>query len=164
MRTIRKDYLGLVYGEPHSESGVIDIPIGRHPVDRKRMSTTTRKGRNAETLWKVRERFDGLTLFELNLKTGRTHQIRVHCAAIRHPLVGDPTYQPRKLSKSIEKKYPAIAGLVKTVSRQMLHAWRLGFDHPKTGKVMSFESPIPEDMEELLDRIRKKIEDEKLRR
>ena len=157
-RTVCKDYLGLVYGEPQSDSGSINIPIGRHPVDRKRMSTTTRKGRNAETLWKVRERFDGLTLFKLRLKTGRTHQIRVHCAAIQHPLVGDPVYRPRKLPQIIEKNYASTAGLVRTVSRQMLHAWRLGFTHPKTGEELSFESPLPEDMAGLLDRLRDKIQ------
>ena len=89
-RRVIKEYLALVHGEMESDSGAISLPIGRHSVDRKKMSTRSRKSRAAETMWRVRERFDRATLIELILKTGRTHQIRVHCAAVKHPIVGDP--------------------------------------------------------------------------
>ncbi len=145
-RMIKKEYLALVHGEFESDSGAISLPISRHPVDRKKMSTITRQGRSAETLWKVRERFHNITLIELNLKTGRTHQIRVHCAAINHPVVGDPVYGRRKAIKNI-----------KTVPRQMLHAWRLEFAHPVNKKIISFESPIPQDMNNLIKALRRKL-------
>ena len=153
-REVQKKYLALVYGDVKSDKGEIKLPIGRHPVDRKRMSTTTRKGRTAETAWKVRERLDGITLLELNLKTGRTHQIRVHCAAIGHPVVGDPVYRSRKLLNHLKDNLSnhlslTIAAL-KSADRQLLHAWQLGLTHPDSGKYMNFEAPLPADMEALL--------------
>mgnify|MGYP001824355189 FL=1 len=157
-RTVRKTYLALVYGELKKDAGTIDLPIGRHPVHRKQMSTTTRKGRPAETVWQVREQFPGIALLELTLKTGRTHQIRVHCAAMGRPVVGDPIYRNRKLLKKNDKLSKAIpsplADQLQTIPRQMLHAWRLGFVHPQTGHGMSFESPIPADMQALIDALR----------
>ena len=157
-REVQKNYLALVYGDIPCEKGEIKAPIGRHPVDRKRMSTTTRKGRNARTAWKIRERFAGLTLLELDLKTGRTHQIRVHCASIGHPVVGDPVYRPPKRFRNLKdflSKHPhAIIDLIRSIDRQMLLAWRLGFTHPKTGKFMTFESPLPADMAALLAGLR----------
>jgi 23S rRNA pseudouridine1911/1915/1917 synthase len=162
-RTIQKTYLALVYGEFDATDGTIRLPIGRHPTDRKRMSTKSRKRREAETQWNICEQFKGITLLELYLKTGRTHQIRVHCAAMDHPIVGDPVYRPRKLLKNITKTYSTLpksmVDAVKAVKRQMLHAWRLGFIHPKTDEKMVFEAPIPQDMKELLDKLR----DHKLR-
>jgi 23S rRNA pseudouridine1911/1915/1917 synthase len=149
-RKVQKTYLALMYGEMSAETGVISLPIGRHPIDRKRMSTISRKGREAESHWRVRKRFGGVTLVEWNLKTGRTHQIRVHCAAINHPIVGDPVYCPRRLLKNITKHFPSIspdiADVVQSAKRQMLHAWRLGFFHPKSTEFVSFEAPIPSDM------------------
>lgn len=157
-REVEKKYLTLVYGELPSDAGTIQLPIGRHPRDRKRMSTTTRKGRDAETLWKVRERFDGITLLELNLKTGRTHQIRVHCATIGYPVVGDPVYRPRKLfanlNNRLPKLSPPVVSVLKSISRQMLHAWQLGFSHPTEKKFLTFESRLPPDMTGLLDFLR----------
>ncbi|UCG07968.1 MAG: RluA family pseudouridine synthase [Desulfobacterales bacterium] len=157
-RKIQKEYLALVFGEFDSEKGTISLPIGRHPADRKRMSTFSRKHREAETKWEIYERFKGLTLLTIHLKTGRTHQIRVHCAAINHPVVGDPVYRPRKLMKNIAKDFSGIpASIVDTlqsIKRQMLHAWQLGFTHPKTGEKMVFEAPMPEDMAEFLDKLR----------
>jgi 23S rRNA pseudouridine1911/1915/1917 synthase len=162
-RTIQKTYLSLVYGEFDATDGTIRLSIGRHPTDRKRMSTKSRKRREAETQWNICEQFKGITLLELHLKTGRTHQIRVHCAAMDHPIVGDPVYRPRKLLKNITKTYSTLPAsmvdAVKTVKRQMLHAWRLGFNHPKTGEKMVFEAPMPRDMEALLIKLR----DHKLR-
>ncbi|MCP4623530.1 MAG: RluA family pseudouridine synthase [bacterium] len=157
-REVQKKYLALVYGDVQPEGGTIKLPIGRHPVDRKRMSTTTRKGRNAETHWKVRERLAGITLLELNLKTGRTHQIRVHCSAMGYPVVGDPVYRPRKLSSNLKEILsnhppPTIAAL-KFADRQLLHAWQLSLTHPYSGKNMTFESPLPVDMEKLIHLLR----------
>ncbi len=156
-RQIKKEYLALVHGVFKTEAGSIKLPIGRHPADRKRMSTISTRGRTAETEWKIREQFQGFTLLHLNLKTGRTHQIRVHCNAIQHPIVGDKVYRPRKLEKTIEAgnlQFAKIIQLLRSVSRQMLHAWRLGFTHPVTQIEMCFESPLPDDMITLMDRLR----------
>jgi 23S rRNA pseudouridine1911/1915/1917 synthase len=154
-REVEKKYLALVYGTPQSDTGSVRLPIGRHPVDRKRMSTTTRKGRDAETTWQVCERFPGITLLELNLKTGRTHQIRVHCAAIGHPVVGDPVYRPRKLfadsGSLLAEIPPPVVSALKSISRQMLHAWRLSFTHPSEKILLAFESPMPPDMADVID-------------
>ncbi|MEJ2658709.1 MAG: RluA family pseudouridine synthase [Desulfobacterales bacterium] len=100
-RQIQKTYLALVYGAMESDSGKISLPIGRHPVDRKKMSIKSRKTRVAETVWQIRERFEPASLIELDLKTGRTHQIRVHCAAIHHPVIGDPVYGRRRTLKNV---------------------------------------------------------------
>lgn len=142
-RAVQKIYQALVYGRMKSDSGTVTLPIGRDPVHRKKMSTKSRRGRSAETAWTVRERFSDATLLELVLKTGRTHQIRVHCASIAHAVVGDPVYGRRPLKK----------GRL-SASRQMLHAFRLGFIHPDTGRWMTFESPVPEDMNEMIERLR----------
>ena len=158
-REVQKKYLAFVYGDVQSETGEIKLPIGRHPVDRKRMSTTTRKGRAAETAWKVRERLDGITLLELNLKTGRTHQIRVHCTTIGHPVVGDPVYRSPKLIRNLHGQlsaHPAsITAALKSADRQQLHAWQLGLTHPHSGKHMTFEAPLPADMKALIAELRK---------
>jgi len=156
-RTVQKKYLALVYGEFRTEEGMITLPIGRHPVHRKRMSTITHKGRTAETSWRVRERFQDISLLELTLKTGRTHQIRVHCATLGHPIVGDQVYCSRKRlrepARLFSGKSSSIAALLKAVPRQMLHAWRLGLVHPHTGEFMTFESPIPGDMAALMEEL-----------
>jgi 23S rRNA pseudouridine1911/1915/1917 synthase len=157
-RNVQKIYLALVHGQFRSDKGTILLPIGRHPVHRKRMSTVTRKGRNAETFWRVRKRFRGVTLLELTLKTGRTHQIRVHCATIGHPVVGDQVYRARKRLKDRARSSPksssSMATRLNAIPRQMLHAWRLGLAHPDTGEDMMFESPIPEDMAALMEKLR----------
>jgi len=149
-RTIKKEYLALVHGEMKSDSGSINLPIGRHPVHRKRMSTKSKKGREALTLWEVRERLKNATFIKINLKTGRTHQIRVHCAAINHPVIGDPVYCTRKVGNDFFKRQD----FKKNVIRQMLHAWRLKIFHPALQKEMTFESPIPQDMEECIKALR----------
>ena len=146
-RSIKKKYLALVYGRMESESGRVKLPIGRHPVDRKKMSTHSRKSRMAETTWQIRKRFARATLIEINLKTGRTHQIRVHCAAIKHPVVGDSVYGRRKAGKSMAYD------LLGSVPRQMLHAWQLQFTHPKTQKTLFFEAPVPRDIENILRKL-----------
>ncbi|OQY59297.1 MAG: hypothetical protein B6245_07465 [Desulfobacteraceae bacterium 4572_88] len=146
-RQIKKIYLTLVQGEVHTEAGDISLPIGRHPVHRKKMSTVSKRGRDARTSWKLRERFHGATLLEVILGTGRTHQIRVHCSAIHHPIIGDDLYGPRGVGKHLP---PDTARAIKAASRQMLHAWQLGFTHPVSQEAMLFESSVPPDMEEMI--------------
>jgi 23S rRNA pseudouridine1911/1915/1917 synthase len=157
LRQVQKVYLALVHGDVKFSSGSVKLPVGRHPVDRKRMSTASTRGRSAQTDWTVKERLEQFTLLELDLKTGRTHQIRVHCNAIHHPIVGDKVYRPRKLEKTIvrsDQQSEKILALLKTVRRQMLHAWRLSFTHPRTGEAVCCESPLPEDMAEIIKRLR----------
>jgi 23S rRNA pseudouridine1911/1915/1917 synthase len=147
-RTVRKDYLALVHGRMAAAAGTIRLPIGRHPVDRKRMSTQSRSPRQAETGWRVERAFDAFSLLRVDLRTGRTHQIRVHCAAIHHPIVGDPVYAHRRPAPAPLKE-PA-RSLLAGVRRQMLHAWRLELSHPSSGERRLFESPLPADMLELI--------------
>lgn len=152
-RKIKKDYLALVHGEMQADSGTISLPVGRHPTDRKRMSTASRKSRAAETAWQVRKRLWGATLIDLNLKTGRTHQIRVHCAAIGHPIVGDTVYGGRRTRKTITKGN-GLSDIFGAVTRQMLHARRLEFVHPATETTVTFEAPVPQDMQKLISALR----------
>jgi len=153
-RSIRKVYLALVYGNFQTDTGCIEMPIGRHPIDRKRMSICSRSGRTARTQWRVRERFGGITLLELLLKTGRTHQARVHCEAFNHGIVGDPVYGSRRSAANLNT---ALSVLTDRVRRQMLHAWRLEFIHPATETPMEFEAPPPPDMQELIGALRQAI-------
>lgn len=152
-RKVNKRYLCVVHGEPKTDAGTIQLPIGRHPSDRKKMSVHSRKPRSAETQWRVRERFDGFALLDIRLKTGRTHQIRVHCAAIHHPVVGDTVYGGRKGVRKFKTEARRL--LIKGISRQMLHAFHLGIIHPVTDEPMSFEAPVPEDMRGLIEGLRK---------
>ena len=113
-----------------AESGAVSLPIGRHPVDRKKMSTRSRRSRTAErTRWRLRRAFQGASLLEVALKTGRTHQIRVHLAAIGHGILGDPLYGKGRLGG---RSGPLSNWAAPSPSRQMLHAWRIGFQHPAT--------------------------------
>jgi len=150
IRSVTKTYAALVFGEISDPSGSISFPIGRHPKDRKKMSIASPRGREAQTDWLVEERFHGVTLLKLNLRTGRTHQIRVHCAAIHHPVVGDPVY----CGKQIRGLDPKVRRLIEPIRRQMLHARCLEFEHPGTGKKMRIEAAMPDDMVELLEGLR----------
>jgi 23S rRNA pseudouridine1911/1915/1917 synthase len=149
-REVQKTYLALVHGVLGPESGNISLPIGRHPVDRKKMSTISARGRDAETLWRVKIRYAGATLLELALKTGRTHQIRVHCTSMRHPIIGDDVYTYGKWGKKIRNATP-LETLLRSAGRQMLHAWHLSFTHPVEQRAVSFTAPIPKDMQRLMD-------------
>ncbi len=151
-RTIQKTYLALVWGEVKESSGEITLPIGRHQVHRKKMSVQSRRARTAHTEWRVRERYAGAALLEVSLKTGRTHQIRVHCAAIGHPILGDAVYGGRRQKSGtlLDNKGNALP----IPDRQMLHALRLELVHPVTGVEMAFESPVPEDMAQVIERLR----------
>ena len=153
-RSVEKTYLALVYGHLKHSSGTIDFPIGRHPVERKKMSIRSRNPRDASTVWKVKQLYSGLTLLEISLLTGRTHQIRVHCNAIHHPIVGDPVYGTRSANRRVRQINDGTAALLSAVTRQMLHSWRLSVTHPKTGKRMVFEAPLPDDMKMLLASLR----------
>lgn len=144
-RTITRKYAALVYGDLKEATGEISLPIGRSASDRKKMSTRTRKGKEAITRWKVIKRFDYTTLIEVRLGTGRTHQIRVHLASIGHPVMGDMTYGKKTGFENNKKKV--------IIPRQMLHAETLGFAHPVTGEYMEFSRPMPEDMQKVLSEL-----------
>ena len=138
-KTNKREYLALVYGQIKEDEGTIDAPLGRNPQDRKKQAVV-KGGRHAVTHFKVIKRYDNFTLVKCILETGRTHQIRVHMKYIGHPLVGDPLYGPRKV---IGK------------NGQFLHAALLGFKHPRTGKEMVFEAPLPENFQKMLDKLDK---------
>jgi len=140
-RQIEKRYLAIVRGRLASATGVIDRPIGRHPRERKRMSVRSRGGRAAVTRWKVLEYLPGATLVRLAPETGRTHQLRVHLAALGHPVVGDRLYGVRRA------KGPPF-------SRQALHAEEIRFTHPTTGRPIVVASPLPPDLAGLLAELR----------
>ena len=128
--SLARVYEAVAVGSFREDSGTVDAPIGRHPVDRKRMAVEPRTGRPAVTHWSVLARYRGFTHVECRLETGRTHQIRVHLASIGHPLLGDTVYGSRK-------PWPGLAG-------QCLHARRLKFTHPSTGRPVELECPLPD--------------------
>ena len=145
-RRVEKRYLALVSGEIFDASGAMTLPIGRHPVKRKRMAVNISNGRPAVTLWRKRSQCRGGTLVEVELKTGRTHQIRVHFKALGYPLIGDACYG-RRFKKKVEKHR---APVEKGVARQMLHAWKIGFRHPWSGRRMDFSAPMAADMKAIV--------------
>ncbi|MDA3965680.1 RluA family pseudouridine synthase [Enterococcus thailandicus] len=138
-KTSLRKYVALVHGEISHDKGTINAPIGRSKVNRK-MQSVREDGKSAVTHFTVLERFEGFTLVELKLETGRTHQIRVHMQYIGFPLAGDPVYGPKK----------TLPG-----NGQFLHAQMLGFTHPVTGQEMVFEAPLPEVFEKTLEKLRK---------
>src|SRR5438046_7991812 len=129
-RTVEKIYLALVTGKLRKATGIIEEKIGRHPVYRQRMRVTSLRGRTAKTEYRVIRSSDQASLIECRLHSGRTHQIRVHLHYLGHAILGDKVYAPR-----FAKNFP----------RQMLHAWKLGFRHPRTGEWRNFEAPLPND-------------------
>jgi 23S rRNA pseudouridine1911/1915/1917 synthase len=136
-RTVEKIYLALVAGKLRRVTGVIDEKIGRHPVHRQRMTATAPRGRAARTEYRVVRSSERASLVECRLHSGRTHQIRVHLHHLGHPVLGDKVYAAR-----FAKDFP----------RQMLHAWKLGFRHPRTQEWKSFEAPLPDDINDALAR------------
>jgi len=140
-RRMRKIYLAVVEGRMKEPAGTIDAPIARHPADRLRMAVVA-GGREARTHFRVREELGAYTLLEVELETGRTHQIRVHMLHRNRPILGDPLY-------TLRRGRPVLG-----LSRQFLHAHRLGFFHPAGGAWAEFESPLPADLQQALDRLR----------
>ncbi|GAX36564.1 RluA family pseudouridine synthase [Nodularia sp. NIES-3585] len=145
-KTARREYLGVVYGAPKTETGIIDEPIGRHPQDRKKMAVVPieKGGRNAVTHWQILERLGNQTLILFQLETGRTHQIRVHSAKIGHPIVGDPIYSS---GHSVGVNLPG----------QALHAWRLKLQHPVSGDLIEVTAPPPHTFTTLLEVLRRRL-------
>lgn len=135
--TINRRYRAIVWGNLKEDEGTVDAPIGRHPVDRKKMAINRTNGKRAVTHYRVLERFSRFTYIECQLETGRTHQIRVHMASIGHPLLGDTVYSTAKSPYTLEG--------------QCLHAMTLGFVHPRTGEYMECTAPLPAYFEHLLD-------------
>ncbi len=138
--SLTRAYMALVHGGFREETGTITLPIGRHPTNRKKMAVTYRNSREAVTHYQVLERLGEYTFLECRLETGRTHQIRVHMSHGGHPIVGDPVY-------GIKKEPFSLNG-------QLLHAWKVGFLHPRTGAYMEFTSPLPDYFEKVLKRLR----------
>jgi 23S rRNA pseudouridine1911/1915/1917 synthase len=141
-RRVKKTYLALVHGSVAAAVGRIEAPIGRDPGHRTRMAVVS-SGRPATTGYRVRERFEGWTLLELDLVTGRTHQIRVHLAAIGHPIAGDPVYGTGTSRRGPE-----------ALERLFLHAWRLELTSPSSGRLIRAEAPLPPDLEQVLGGLR----------
>jgi len=147
-REVEKRYLGIAYGVPSPPAGTIDAPIGRHPQRRKEM-TVHPGGRPSRTIYRTVAAAAGISLLEMDLATGRTHQIRVHLKHLGHPLVGDPVYGEARW-KGLPR--PVQAPL-RDFPRPALHAWRIAFRHPASGEPLSFEAPAPEDLRELWERV-----------
>jgi 23S rRNA pseudouridine1911/1915/1917 synthase len=145
-KTARREYLGVVYGAPKTENGIIDEPIGRHPQDRKKMAVVPieKGGRNAVTHWQILERLGNQTLVIFQLETGRTHQIRVHSAKIGHPIVGDPIYS-------------SAHSVGVNLRGQALHAWRLKLQHPVSGDLIEVTAPPPQTFTTLLEILRRRV-------
>ncbi|MBN3925036.1 MAG: RluA family pseudouridine synthase [Nostoc sp. NMS4] len=144
-KTARREYLGIVYGAPKTESGTIDLPIGRHPQDRKKMAVMTveQGARLAVTHWQVLERLGNFTLIHFQLETGRTHQIRVHSAKMGHPIVGDPVYSS---GHSVGVNLPG----------QALHAWRLKLQHPISEELIEVTATPPAHFTKLLEMLKRR--------
>ncbi len=145
-KTARREYLGVVYGATKQESGTINLPIGRHLKERKKMAVVPveKGGREAVTHWQVKERLGNYTLMHFQLETGRTHQIRVHSATIGHPIVGDSVYSS---GRSVGVNLPG----------QALHAWKLQLQHPVKGEMVEVNAPLPETLIKLLNVLRRRF-------
>jgi len=137
-RTVDKLYLALVAGNLRSKAGSIDARIARHPVHRQRMTVVSTRGRSARTDYRVAKEGAAGSLIECRIHSGRTHQIRVHLYQLGHPVLGDKLYAPK---------------LARGFARQMLHAWKVAFNHPRTKQRLRFEAPIPSDFEEAIKRL-----------
>lgn len=142
VHSITRKYLAIVHGNIKEDTGTVNAPMGRHPIDRKKMAINHKNGKEAITHYRVLERFGKFTFIECQLETGRTHQIRVHMSSLGHPLLGDDVYGPAKCP------YPNLQG-------QTLHAQVLGFLHPTTKEYVEFSAPLPEYFGTLLDKLRK---------
>jgi 23S rRNA pseudouridine1911/1915/1917 synthase len=149
---VRKVYKALVHGEVRKK-GVVDLSIGRHPVDGKKMSTKSRRGKVALTRWDVVEGYGPVTLLDVEIETGRTHQIRVHLNAVGYPVVGDALYGNSK-KRTRDLKDHVLRDILRPVERQALHASMIGFHHPETGNYIEFSSPLPADIAAVCEKLR----------
>ncbi len=152
-RTIRRIYTAIVWGRMPSRSGIIDLPLGRNPQDRKKMKVHGMAQRPARTAYESLKSYSAAEILSLKLDTGRTHQIRVHLSHLGHPVIGDPTYGGRaaavvKLTRSLK---PLGLEILKAIDRQALHATKLEFQHPMTGMPLSFQAKIPEDIQKVIE-------------
>lgn len=153
-RLTRKHYLAIVHGTPELSADCINKPLAVHPVIRERFAVRPEIGKEAITFYEVLEKFRGYSLLKLDIRTGRTHQIRVHMSYIKHPIVGDEMYGGKIVyrwqieDKEAQPQEPLIA-------RPALHAWQLELTHPTTNKQMTFEAPLPDDMQQMLAELRK---------
>ena len=143
VHSITRVYHALVHGVLKNDEGTINAPIGRHPIDRKKMSINEKNGKEAVTHYKVLKRFKNFTYIECRLETGRTHQIRVHMSSIYHPLLGDAVYGPAKCPFKLQG--------------QTLHAKTIGIRHPRTGEYLEIEAPLPEYFSDLLKKLENSI-------
>jgi 23S rRNA pseudouridine1911/1915/1917 synthase len=150
-RRVEKEYLAIVHGVPRARQGVIEAPIGRDPVHRKKMSVRAPRGREARSSYTVDEALDGAALLRVRIHTGRTHQIRVHLASLGHPIAGDATYGGTRTPSS---RRAAARTALEALPRPALHAARLAFTHPATGERLEFSSPLPPDLLDLLSLLR----------
>jgi 23S rRNA pseudouridine1911/1915/1917 synthase len=157
--SVNRRYVALLHGSVQNERGTIDRSIGRHPTERKKMSGRGTRGRRAVTHWRVLRRFDldRLTQVELVLETGRTHQIRVHLSEMNLPVVGDPVYGGTGRARGLTDL--ELRKRVQQLHRQFLHARLLGFTHPATGEYMEFESPLPAELQGILDYLEGKYQE-----
>jgi 23S rRNA pseudouridine1911/1915/1917 synthase len=151
-RTVFKSYAALVHGATKEDKGKIEQPIARDPRNRTRMGVV-RGGRPALSLWRVRRRYERFTLLDVEIKTGRTHQIRVHLAWMKHPVVGDETYGMGRDKTIADAR---LRSAIASMGRQFLHAARLGFHHPRTGEWMAFDSQPPPELARLLEELEAK--------
>ncbi|HVZ23257.1 MAG TPA: RluA family pseudouridine synthase, partial [Vicinamibacterales bacterium] len=148
-REVEKEYIALVWGLVQAGRR-IDDPIGRDPKDRQKMSTRARRARSAVTRVTRAEHLKGVSLLQVAIHTGRTHQIRVHLSAIGHPIVGDPTYG------GVHRHVPGDLRAVQRLERPFLHAWRIAFTHPTEHRRMEFTAPVPADLQAVIDDIRQR--------
>lgn len=157
-RTAIRKYLVLVWGDPRFQQAEVDAPIGRHPSDRKKMAvieSSAYRSRHAVTDFRVLERFGPFTLMEASLRTGRTHQVRVHSVYAGHPVVGDPVYSgSRRLNTGHREFVMDVNRLIDALDGQALHAYHLSFDHPRTGERLEFTVEMPAEMNDLVAYLR----------
>ena len=152
-RTTKKTYIAIIHGTPELDADVISAPLGVHPTKREKYAIRHDIGKEAITLYEVLEKFRGYSLVQLDLKTGRTHQIRVHLSYLKHPIVADDMYGGKVVYPwQIEDRDPAPEEPL--MARCALHAWKLEITHPATNQRMTFEAPLPDDMQNFLDNLR----------
>jgi 23S rRNA pseudouridine1911/1915/1917 synthase len=149
-REVKKEYLALVHGKPSPGSGTIDMPLGRDPRDRKKISIRARRKRSAITHYSLEQNYGPVSLLSIRIETGRTHQIRVHLAQKGHPVVGDSVYGTGRI-RSLPAKLLAAA---KDLQRPFLHSFRVQFHHPRSGELLSFRAPLPQELERFLSIVR----------